>query len=119
MDSAASNNVAFPFPLAVSMKNVAFALALTVSAPLSVQAQSGSPANKAFLECLLFQGRTGSYSSFDGGKSAIRLMGLACKSQWDAWQKQCVADGGTDTGPNGCTVQAGVLAQTALKLLGK
>jgi hypothetical protein len=79
-----------------------------------------APANKAFLECLLFQGRTGSYSSFDGGRSAIRLMSLACKSQWEAWQKQCVADRGTDSGPNGCTVRAArLLAQTALKLLGK
>lgn len=78
------------------------------------------PANKAFLECLLLQGRTGSYSSFDGGRSAIRLMSLACKSQWEAWQKQCVADRGTDSGPNGCTVRAArLLAQTALKLLGK
>jgi hypothetical protein len=29
------------------------------------------------------------YTSRDGGKSAIMLMGIACKSEWDAWFKEC------------------------------
>jgi hypothetical protein len=29
------------------------------------------------------------YTSRDGGKSAIMLMGIACKSEWDAWLKEC------------------------------
>jgi hypothetical protein len=91
----------------------------TSSAPLSVHAQSKSLITKAFTDCLLSQGQNGSYTSFDGGRSAIRLMGQACKAQWDAWQDQCIAKGGTDGGPGGCTMQAGLLAQTALKLLGK
>ena len=89
------------------------------SKPIATQAQTGRPITEAFIECLLSQGQNGSYTSFDGGKSAIKLMGEACKSQWDAWQDQCIAQGGTDGGPNGCTMQAGVLAQSALKLLGK
>jgi len=76
------------------------------------------PVTKAFAECLSSQAQSGSYSSFDGGTSAINLMG-ACKAQWDAWEDQCIADGGTDGGPGGCTMQAGLLAQAAIKLVGK
>src|SRR5262245_56067396 len=77
------------------------------------------PITKAFGECLVTQGRTGPYTSSDGGKSAIILMTLVCKTQWEAWHKQCVAEGGTDGGPNGCTMRAGRMAQLALKLVGK
>jgi hypothetical protein len=63
--------------------------------------------------------KTGNYTSKDGGKSALMLMGDACKPQWDAWQKECIAEGGTDAGPNGCTVEAGLLAQSTLLLLNK
>jgi hypothetical protein len=96
-------------------------LGAPVAAPASQTAptEKGSPATLAFQDCLLSQGRDGAYTSLDGGKSAIRLMGIACRSQWDTWQKECIANGGTDAGPNGCTVQAGILAQVALKLLGK
>jgi hypothetical protein len=87
--------------------------------PNAVQDQSRSPVTTAFTECLLSQGRNGSYTSFDGGMSAIRLMGVACKAQWDAWQDECIAQGGTDGGPGGCTMQAGIMAQAALKMLGK
>ena len=83
---------------------------------------NSSPANKAFVECLLAQGRVGSYATsgpaFDGGKSVIMLMGQ-CKAQWDAWQNECIARGFTDGGPGGCTSKAYLVAFSVLKSLGK
>jgi hypothetical protein len=97
------------------MKSVAFAVALTLSVSLSVEAQSGGAITKAFTDCLLSRAQNGSYTSFDGGKSAMLLMGQ-CTAQWNAWQDKCMADGDTD---GGCTLKAAMLAQSALKLLGK
>ena len=74
----------------------------------SAQAQSGEVVKKAFVDCLISQAQSGSYTSYDGGMSAIKLMGQ-CRAQWDAWQDQCIADGGTDGGVGGCTMQAGML----------
>jgi hypothetical protein len=87
-----------------------------VSAP-SVQAQGGSSSvTKAFNDCLLSQAQNGSYTSSDGGVSAIRLMGQ-CEAQWNAWQDQCIAAGGDTDGD--CTLKAAMLAQSALKMRGK
>jgi hypothetical protein len=41
---------------------------------------SPNPIAKAFTDCLLSQGQNGSYTSVDGGKSAMRLMGESCKA---------------------------------------
>ena len=94
------------------------------STPAAPRAQStdSSPANKAFIECLLAQARDGSYATSgpasDGGKSTIMLMGQ-CKAQWDVWQNECIANGGTDGGPGGCTSKAYLVAFAVLKSLGK
>ena len=91
---------------------------MLANAPVA-DAQNQAAATKAFADCLLLQGRDGAYTSFDGGKSAIRLMGEACKAEWNAWEDQCIANGGADGGFNGCTAQALIQAQLALKMLGK
>jgi len=43
------------------------------------------------------------------------LMG-ECDATWKAWHDQCMASGDTD---GNCTLKAAMLAQSALKLLGK
>jgi hypothetical protein len=89
------------------------------SQPARATVSQTTPVKLAFRDCLIANAKTGNYTSKDGGKSAIMLMGDACKPQWDAWQKECIAEGGTDAGPNGCTVQAGILSQSTLLLLKK
>jgi hypothetical protein len=89
------------------------------SPPAGATVSQTTPVKLAFRDCLISNGKTGEFTSKDGGKSAILLMGRACKLQWDAWLKECVADGGTEAGPGGCTMQSGVLAQSTLLLLGK
>lgn len=70
-------------------------------------------------DCLALA-KNGSYSSFDGGLSALRLLG-DCKVGWDAFDRACksapqqLADELGDT----CGVQAAVLAQVAIQVVGK
>jgi hypothetical protein len=91
-------------------------LSLGMFAPsMHVQAQSEKSVTKAFTDCLESRARGGPYTSSDGGKSAIQLLGK-CESQWHAWQDQCEAGMDTD---GDCTVKAVMLAQSTLKLLGK
>jgi len=73
------------------------------------------PQAKAFTECLVSKAKNGQYSSFDGGKSATRLLG-ECPDQWKECVDACVASGDTD---GNCTLKSGILAQSALKLLNK
>src|ERR1700687_3255847 len=89
------------------------------SQPARATVSQTTPVKLAFRDCLISNGKTGDYTSKDGGKSMLSLMGIACKSEWHAWQQECIAEGGTDGGPNGCTMQAGILAQSTLLLLGK
>lgn len=65
--------------------------------------------------CLLSEAKEGEYSSLDGGKSAVRLLG-ECDDQWHAYVGACMKSGQTD---GKCTLSAAVLAQAALKLAGK
>jgi uncharacterized protein len=77
-------------------------------------ASSGN-VNKDFTDCLLAKAKDGQFSSFDGGKSAMRLLG-ECPDQWKAYVDACMRSGDTD---GNCTLRSGALAQVALKLLGK
>jgi hypothetical protein len=81
------------------------------------EAQIGSAATKAFSDCLLSRGRTGSYTSSDG-MSANRLID-DCEAQFDTWHTECIAYGGTEDGAHNCTMRAAFMARNALKLLGK
>jgi len=87
--------------------------------PAGATASQTSPVKLAFRDCLISNAKRGNYTSKDGGKSAIMLMSDACSAEWDAWHRDCVAEGGTEGGVGGCTMPAGFLAQATLKLLGK
>ena len=76
---------------------------------------SASVVEKKFTDCLLAKARQHQYSSFDGGKSAIQLLG-DCQAQWNTYEDACMASGDTDSS---CTAKSAILAQTALKLLNK
>jgi hypothetical protein len=84
--------------------------------PLPLQ---NTPVKKAFRDCLITNAKDGPYMSSDGGKSATTLMGETCKAQWKAWHKECLAGGGTDSGMGNCNMQAVMLTQGTLKLVGK
>ena len=66
--------------------------------------------------CLMPAAEFGEYSSFDGGKSAIRMLAEKCHSEFLAWTKACQADGKSD---GDCTFTAGIGAQLAIKKFGK
>lgn len=78
----------------------------------------GKP-KKDFAECLMTQARydkSGKLSSYDGGTSAMQLM-VQCKATWYAYVEECMQE--TNKTEGDCNLQAGILAQSALKLLGK
>jgi hypothetical protein len=64
------------------------------------------------IKCLQIKSGQSVYTSFDGGKSAIFLLGQ-CSEKAFAFVDHCVAD---DHIPRSeCQLQTGILAQTALK----
>jgi hypothetical protein len=71
--------------------------------------------NEAFMVCVFSKAENGPYSSFDDGKSAIRILG-ECHDQWNAYVDACIKSGDTD---GSCTAKSAILAQGALKLLNK
>jgi hypothetical protein len=77
---------------------------------------------EAFGACLQYEGEKGSFATtgpaFEGGRAVLDLIGK-CDTQWKAWHNECVARGGTDGGPGGCTTKAYILAYGALKIIGK
>jgi hypothetical protein len=74
-----------------------------------------SPQAKAFTDCISSRATSGQYSSLDGGKSAMRLLG-DCPDQWKKYLDACIRSGDTD---GNCTLKTAILAQAALKLLNK
>jgi hypothetical protein len=73
-------------------------------------------ADKVFAQCLSEHARSDDLTSYDGGKSALRLLG-GCRREFNIWYNRCtIQDGGTD---GDCTLKAGVFAQSVLKLSGK
>lgn len=95
------------------MKLVACACLFSFAA--NAQTRVGKPMDEAYSKCLLTNGQVGTYTSDDGGKSAIRLISQ-CHTEWDNWVANCTRNGGKD---GDCTFRSAVLAQSALKLLGR
>jgi hypothetical protein len=77
--------------------------------------QDPGPQTKAFTDCLISKAQNSQYSSFDGGKSAMQLLG-DCPDQWKEYVDACMRSGDTD---GNCTVKSAVIAQAALKLFNK
>jgi hypothetical protein len=77
--------------------------------------RSAHAADQDFTDCLLSKAKEGQYSSFDGGKSAMRLLG-ECPKQWKAYVDACMS---MEDAEGDCTLKSGLLAQSALKLLNK
>jgi hypothetical protein len=81
-----------------------------------------SASAKAFNDCLLAEGKAGSFATagpaFEAGKSVLSLMGQ-CKAQWDTWQNECVGRGGPNDDLSGCASRAYHSAYEILKTLGK
>ena len=66
-------------------------------------------------QCLLSKAQYGEYSSYNGGKSAMKLM-MDCPIEAKAWIDNCVK-GGDEKG--NCNLKVGMLAQVAIKSFGK
>jgi hypothetical protein len=67
--------------------------------------------DKKFVNCLQNKEGSGLYSSSDGGKSAMTLIG-ECNTSFEDWQGACIADG---VKADVCNVNAAVLARIAIK----
>jgi hypothetical protein len=114
-------NYAASGPIAVdSGGQVRSADEYVLRAPLTPR-QSATPpqrsaAEKAYVACVDDQAQHGGpYSSFDGGKSALRMM-AACKESWDAYLDDCISSGLPE---QNCTLSSGLIPQLALKLYGR
>jgi hypothetical protein len=90
--------------------------------PGQTDASNANPATEPYGECLLAEGKTGSFATsgpdFESGKSVLRLM-ARCQAHRDSWQRECVARGGSPGGPNGCTTQSYWFAYGMLRMLGQ
>jgi hypothetical protein len=70
---------------------------------------------RTYANCLLGEAKNGDYSSFDGGKSALRLM-AQCLKEWEAYENACHQSGRLDFQ---CNAASAAMAQVTLKQLGK
>jgi hypothetical protein len=120
IDGAGGLVVAPPQSVAGELADIACGTKKT-ERPIASRSQNNA-VTEAFGTCLLYEGSNGSFATigpaFDGGRAVLNLIGK-CETQWKAWQNECVARGGTDGGPGGCTTKAYLLAYGALKSLGK
>lgn len=87
----------------------------TVAASTNAEQKPVREVIGVFNKCLIEKARSGGYASSDGGKSAMRML-VACKPQWDAYADACEQSGKTD---GACTQESAILAQMALKSIGK
>jgi hypothetical protein len=82
----------------------------------SVPVKSSDPAtvDQRLTQCFLPKAQYGQYSSYDGGKSALALIG-ECDVAFE-WEDQCEAKGGAK---DDCEAKILILAQAAIKEFGK
>lgn len=95
------------------MKKYLMALAAMTCAGF-VAAQGSDSVDHDFSSCLWKEAKDGSFSSFDGGISAVKMV-ERCETSYVRWVDSCRARSTT----NDCVTKAAVLAQAALKINGK
>lgn len=83
--------------------------------PSAIAETHYGPRQRALAECLQEQARIGSYSSSDGGQSALRMIG-ACRKTTEGYMDGCASQGNDESA---CNVSAAAMAQAALKLRGR
>lgn len=71
--------------------------------------------NRALSNCLQEQAKRGSYSSLDGGRSAVAILKV-CPSHVSKWVDSCIAGGEPE---DSCLQKMLILGQATLKLVGK
>lgn len=71
--------------------------------------------DKALSNCLTDQAQRGTYSSLDGGRSAVSMLKV-CHTPVQGWLNSCIARGESQ---DSCTQKVLILGQVALKLVGK
>lgn len=84
--------------------------------PVTVPQPDQTAINRQLTECLLPVAQYGDYSSYDGGKSAGKLVNEECLSESEAWMASCQRNGDTQ---DGCFEKVLILAQAAIKSFGK
>jgi hypothetical protein len=75
-------------------------------------------ANRELSECIMPEAQYGRYSSFDGGKSAEKLIEEKCTTQYLAFLETCKGSGDTEKEKT-CSRTALIAAQMAIKQWGK
>ncbi|WP_066922837.1 hypothetical protein [Methylobacterium sp. CCH5-D2] len=73
-------------------------------------------AERPKLQCMITRAGNGSYSSYDGGKSALAIM-MACPNDYAAWVAYCETSGPNEDGR--CDVALATMVQVMLKQAGR
>jgi hypothetical protein len=76
-------------------------------------------ANRELSQCLMPEAQYGRYSSFDGGKSAEKLLEEKCTTQYLAFVESCEGNDGSEDQKKKRIVLAAIAAQGAIKQFGK
>lgn len=74
--------------------------------------ETSKEATRKLSYCLLPAAQYGHYSSYDGGKSALKMLTDECQNEFIIWSENCEAQG---TPSKDCNMQAAILAQFAIK----
>ena len=77
---------------------------------------AASEAQKELEYCVVPEAQYGKYSSFDGGKSAVAILGGKCSREFRTYTRACQHSGDPEVG---CTQRAFMLAQMAIEKFGK
>lgn len=67
-------------------------------------------------QCVLPAAQYGQYSSHDGGKSVLKILGEKCPSEYHEWINVCIATGLTK---EHCNLNVAILTQVGIKSFGK
>lgn len=79
------------------------------------RAAKANPVDKNLSDCLFTAAQQPSYSSFDGGISAVKMLTNDCPAAYGAWEQACEASSTL----RDCTTKGAIIAQMALKMRGK
>lgn len=79
------------------------------------RAAKTNPVDKNLSDCLFSAAQQPSYSSFDGGISAVKMLTNDCVASYGAWEQACEVSSTL----RDCTTKGAIIAQMALKMRGK
>lgn len=90
--------------------------ALTVPAAEPGPSKPAKDVNRALTQCAMPAAQYGQYSSYDGGKSALKLVQDKCQQEFLDWRADCESQGDSK---DSCGMKGLIAVQVVLKMFGK